>query len=272
MNNNDDFSGFSENLPKKKFPWAIVNTIIAVLGVFFSCILAFILIAALGITVPMIFIAILLNIFLAIFYDKWQKIKDIQLYKGQKLKTTVVILRISVITAIILTFSTPYIAVNSNLIYVKPMYQVKKFIYCHGVYYKGMDKFLPAKLPKVCEDYKFVTQVGIIAQDYHASSYLIFHTDTETIHKLEEDYKKIDGAKLVEIDNAPDIEAYWEEYGDDYTEYIPKYPKQFPGHVYDRLDDNHIDDFFDTVIYKVPSYYNKGCIFDYSSGLVVYWT
>lgn len=268
MNKNNDFSDFSENLPQKKFPWVIVNTVIVVLGIFSSWILIFILIAALGITVPLILIAILLNIFLAIFYDKWQQIKDVQLYKGRKLKTTVIILRISTIMAIILTFSSPYIAANPNLAYVKSIYQIKKFIYCYGVYYKGMDKFLPAKLPKVCEDYKFVTQVATIAQDYHPSSYLIFHTDTETMHRLEEDYKQIDGAKLVEINI--DGEEYKREYGDDYMENFPIY--LFPAHVYSQLDDEHIDDFFDAVIYKVPSYYGKGCVFDYSSGLVVYWT
>lgn len=270
MKKNNDFSDFSEHLPQKKFPWVAVNAVIAVLGFLSSCVSAMILISALGITEPMILIDILLNIFLAIFYKKWRKIKDFQWQKGRRLRTAVIILRIFAIIAIILTYSIPFIAVNSNLSYVKPMYQVKKFIYCNGVYNGYMDEFLPEKLPKVCEDYKFITQVGTIAQDYHPSAYLIFRTDTATMHELEEDYKKIDGAKLVEVN--VDIEEYKRKYGDDYMEYIPEYPKQFPGHVYSRLDDEHIDDFFDAVIYEIPSYCNKGCIFDYSSGLVVYWT
>lgn len=269
MNKNNNLSG---NSPQKKFPWIAVNAVIAVLG-FFSCWLSiFILISAIGITVPMIFIFILLNIFLVIFYRKWLKIKDFQWEKSKRLRTAVMVLRISAIATITLTYSIPFIATNIDLRYVKPMYQVKKFIYCHGVYTGGMDKFLPKKLPKICEDYKCVTQVGTIAQDYHPSTYLIFHTDTATMHELEEDYKQIDGVELVEVDNAPDVEEYREEYGDNYTEYMPEYPKQFPGHVYMWLDDEHKEDFFDAVIYKLPSYYGRGCIFDYSSGLVVYWT
>lgn len=256
----------NEDVPQKKSLWAVVNTAIAVLGFFSSCFSAIILMATLGITAPMILIDILLNVFLVIFYEKWRNIKDFQYYKGIKLKKAVIILRISTIMAIILTYSITFIAVNSNLIYMKPMYQVKKFIYCHGVYSGGMGGFLPAKLPEVCEDYKFVTQVGTIAQDYHPSAYLIFHTDTATMHELEEDYKQIDNAELVEIN----IEAKYECF--DKQKNVIDVPKAFPGHVFMWLDDVHIDDFFDAVFYKVPSYYNKGCIFDYSSGLVVYWT
>lgn len=256
----------NKDVPKKKFPWVVVNIIIAVLCILNSCFLAMILIATAGITVPMIFIDILLNIFLVIFYEKWQKIKDFQWQKGRKLRTAVIILRISIIIAIVLTFTVTFIAVNYNLRYVKPMYQVKKFIYCHGVYSGGMSEFLPVKLPKVCENYKFVTQVGTIAQDYHPSAYLIFHTDTSTIHELEEYYKQLDGAEPVEIN----IEAIYSHI--DKQKNVIDVPKAFPGHVFAWLDDVHIDDFFDAVIYKVPSYYGRGCIFDYSSGLVVYWT
>ncbi len=267
MNKNNDFS---ENLPQKKSPWVAINIAIAVFGFFSSCISVFIFMSARGITEPMILIDILLNIFLAVFYKKWQKIKDFQWQKGRRLRIAVIILRISAITAIILTYSAPFIATNANLRYVKSMYQVKKFIYSQGVYSGYMDEFLPEKLPKVCEDYKFVTQLDTIAQDYHPSAYLIFRTDTATMHELERDYKEIDGAELVEIDDVPDIEEYKQEYGYNYMQYMPEYPKQFPGHVYSRLDDNHKDDFFDAVIYEVPSY--RGCMFDYSSGLVVYWT
>lgn len=263
MNKNDnipDFSEMSEEVPHEKSSWGTTNTIILILGFFSSIVLLMGLIATGGITAPMICIDILLNIFLAFFHIKWRK--------KRKYRKTVIALRISAIAAIIFTYSTPFIATNSYLKYVKPMYHVKKFIYCHGVYTGGMGEYLPSKLPKVCEDYKFVTEVGMIAQDYHPSAYLIFRTDTATMHKLEEDYKQVDGAKLVEINI--DGEEYKREYGDNYMENSPIYI--FPAHVYGQLDDEHIDDFFDAVIYKVPSYYGKGCVFDYDSGLVVYWT
>lgn len=265
MNKNNDFS---EDVPQKNFSWTTVNIIIAVLCIVNSCFLAIWLCAALGITTPMIAIDILLNIFLAIFYRKWRKIKDFQWQKGRKLKTAVIILRICVIIAIVLTFLVPYIVVSPDLNYSKQMYQVKKFICCYGIHSSDMLKYFPEKLPEMCEDYKFITQSGAsIAQDYHPSAYLIFHTDTTTMHELEEDYKQLDGAELVEIN----IEAIYSHI--DKQKNVIDVPKAFPGHVFGRLDDEHIDDFFDAVFYKVPSYYDRGCIFDYSSGLVVYyWT
>lgn len=263
----DVSSEFSEDLPQKKFSWTTVNAIIAVFC-FLNGLFLFIWLAnALGITMPMILINVVLNIFLAVFYEKWQKIKDFQWQKGKRLRTAVILLRISAVISIVLTLSVPFVLSNSYLKYSKQMYQVKRYIYCHGVYSGYMDKFLPEKLPKVCDDYKFITQGGgSLAQDYHASSYLIFHTDTANMHILENDYRKIDGAELAEID----IEAkneYVDENGN-----ITEVPREFPPHVYHSLDDNHKGDFFNAVIYKVPDYYGKGCVFDYSSGLVVYWT
>ncbi|MDE7364654.1 MAG: hypothetical protein K2N27_07210, partial [Ruminococcus sp.] len=182
--------------------------------------------------------------------------------------TAVIILRISIIIVIVLTFLVPYIVVRPDLNYSKQMYQVKKFICCYGIHSGDMLEYFPEKLPEVCEDYKFITQGGgSIAQDYHPSAYLIFHTDTSTIHELEEYYKQLDGAELVEIN----IEAIYSHI--DKQKNVIDVPKAFSGHVFAWLDDVHIDDFFDAVFYKVPSYYDRGCIFDYSSGLVVYyWT
>lgn len=267
MSNNNDFSDLSEDLPQKKFSWTTVNAIITVLCFLNSCFLTLWLAAALGITAPMVGINIVLNIFLALCYEKWQKIKDFQWQKAKRLRTAVIILRISAIMAIILTLLVPFILIRSEFDYSKQMYQVKKFVYCYGIYSSDMTKYLPEKLPEVCEDYKFVTQNGAsIAQDYRPSSYLIFRTDTVTMHELEENYRQIDGAEIVEIN----VEAK-NEYVDKDKNVI-EVPKAFPAHVYGRLDDNHRDDFFDAVIYEVPSYYYKGCVFNYSSGLVVYWT
>lgn len=249
----------SEDLPQKKFPWKIFNVLVVIFIFMGGC---FLFISALGLTVPMIITDIVLNIFLVFFYQIW--------LKKRKFRKTVIALRVTAILALVITLAIPLSLINFT--YDKPMYQVKKFVYCHGIYNGYMDKFLPTKLPKMCEDYKFITQGSFIAQDYHPSAYLIFRTDTATMHELEEDYKQIDGAEFVNINNVPDIEEYKREYGDNYMEYMPEFPKEFPGHVYYRLDDEHIDYFFDAVIYKVPSYYDKGCVFDYSSGLVVYWT
>lgn len=258
MNKNDNFSDFSGNLPQKKFPWHIINMLVVISIFMGGC---FLLIFAYNLTVPMVWANIFINIFLVFFYRIWLK-------KG-KFRKTVIALRFTAVFAVLITVAIPLSLVNFT--YNKAMYQVKKFIYCNGVYSGGMNEFLPEKLPKVCNDYKFFTQGSFPAQDYHPSAYLIFHTDAETMQRLENSYKSLKDVKLTEIEQL-DIGEYKREYGDRYEEYLPKYPKQFPGHVYCRLDDKHIDDFFDAVIYEIPSYYDKGCVFDYSSGLVVYWT
>lgn len=257
MDKNDNIPEISANVPQKKFPWTIINGLV-VIFTFVGCCGS--LITTLGVTLPLVCIEILLNIFLVLFYREW--------LEHRKYRKTVTALRLSAIAVIVLVISIPNIATDSDLNYEKSMYQVKRFIYSHSFY----NRYLPTKLPKVCEDYKFVTQVSIPAQDYHPSAYLIFRTDTATMQELEEAYKQIDDAELLEIEDAPDIEEYKQEYGDDYIEYMPQCPNEIPAHVYARLDDDHIENFFDAVIYEVPSYYSKGCIFDYDSGLVVYWT
>lgn len=254
---NEISSENSEVLPQKKFPWHIVNFLVVISIFMGGC---FLLIFAYNLTFYMVWADIFINIFLVFFYRIWLK-------KG-KFRKTVIALRFTAVFAVLITFAIPLSLINFT--YSKAMYKVKKFVYCNGVY-SDYDIYLPEKLPKVCNDYKFFTQGSFPAQDYHPSAYLIFHTDTETMQRLENSYKSLKDAELIEIEQL-DIGEYKREYGDRYEEYLPEYPKQFPGHVYCRLDDKHIDDFFDVVIYEIPSYYSKGCIFDYSSGLVVYWT
>ena len=250
---------FPENLPQKKFPWSVFNALVIISIFMGGCVL---FISASNLTFPMIITDFVLNVFLVLFYHIW--------LKNGTFRKTVIALRFTAILTAVITLAIPLSLINFK--YCKSMYQVKKFIYCHGVYNGYMDEYLPESLPEVCEDYKFITQGSFVAQDYHPSAYLIFHTDTANMRMLEKYYKSLKDAELVEIDDVTDIEEYKQEYGYNYMEYMPKYPKQFPGHVYSRIDDKHIDDFFDAVIYEIPSYYNKGCIFDYSSGLVVYWT
>ncbi|MDE7121725.1 MAG: hypothetical protein K2O42_06155 [Oscillospiraceae bacterium] len=232
-------------LPQKKFPWRAVNMLIGTL-LFLN---GFLFLVTFGFSTKMFVVNVILHIFLVYFYYKW--------LETGKFRKKVLVLRTFAILVTIIPCIAPFVLMNFS--YSRIMYPVKEYLYCSnfdGSYYK----YLPKKLPAVCEDYKFVTQGGMIAQDYHASAYLMFHTDTETMQKLEEDYKRLDGAKCVEI--TP-ITKY---------AYLPKHPEEFPGHVYSRLDDVHIHDFFDAIIYRIPFYYDKGCILDYDSGLVVYWT
>ncbi|MDE5769001.1 MAG: hypothetical protein K2H82_06405, partial [Oscillospiraceae bacterium] len=197
----------------------------------------------------MFVVNVALHIFLVHFYYKW--------LETGKFRKKVLVLRTAAILATIIPCVAPFVLENFS--YSRIMYPIKKYLYCSnfdGSYYK----YLPKKLPAVCEDYKFVTQSHMLTSDFHPSAYLMFHTDTKTMQKLEEDYKRLDSAEHVEI--TP-IKKY---------AYSPECPVEFPGHVYSRLDDVHIHDFFDAVIYEIPSYYDKGCILDYASGLVVYWT
>ncbi len=135
------------------------------------------------------------------------------------------------------------------------LYPVKRYLYTQGVYGGGFyDEFLPEQLPEHCMDYKFITQGSMIAQDYHASSYLIFHTDEQTLRSYEQKMEALDVTKL---ENEQHSEGKY------------KFP---PPYVTSQLLPVHRTDFSDSVIYHVNDYYDKGCILDYDSGLVIFWT
>jgi hypothetical protein len=63
------------------------------------------------------------------------------------------------------------------------LYPLKRWVYTAGVfssatsYYQSM---LPAELPDNASDYSFRTRGSVLAQDAHASSFLIFRTDPQT--------------------------------------------------------------------------------------------
>ena len=77
----------------------------------------------------------------------------------------------------------------------KLLYTLKRADYTYGVYGSNAayyERILPAKLPEQCEDYSFRTQGSVPAQDYHPSSFLMFHTDSETLDAYAAYYDTLD--------------------------------------------------------------------------------
>lgn len=63
------------------------------------------------------------------------------------------------------------------------LYPLKRWVYTEGVFSSATyyyQRMLPAQLPENTTDYSFRTTGSVLAQDAHASSYLIFRTDSET--------------------------------------------------------------------------------------------
>jgi hypothetical protein len=64
--------------------------------------------------------------------------------------------------------------------------------------------------------------------------------------------------------------------GDKYVEKTYYEPRYFPDHAFAWLDDTHRKEFLDmrnaAVYRRTDTYYTNGCLIDYDSGLVVFWT
>jgi len=157
-------------------------------------------------------------------------------------------------------------------------YPVKRYLYTHGVYSTAefYDKILPEQLPDSCADYKFVTQGCMIAQDYHPSSYLIFHADESVLRSYAQKMENLNLEPLENIINGYGAEEWQslDSYEQDYA--IKQYggiQMKFPPHyVSSQLLPVHQTDFLNSVIYYISGNYDKGCILDYDSGLVIFWT
>lgn len=146
----------------------------------------------------------------------------------------------------------------------KAMYPLKCFVYTHGVSSWELEHhLLPDKLPEVCEDYLLITQGQSIAQDYHPSLYLAYHTDEQTLRLYE---SEMIGKRYENV--PPDPETL--EGLDEETLWRMNCPQMLPQHVYYRL--NVTDDLSNAVVYVVnANRYDKGCMLNYETGLVVFW-
>lgn len=212
------------------------------------------LVCTLTISLTMIFIEIVVNFVLVSVYEKY--------FLYGRFRKTVITMRVIAVTALIAAIVSPIMVMKFDK--TKLLYPVKRFCYSYGVYGGNKNKVLPLFLPKKCNNYMFITQGSFPAQDYHPSAYLAFHTDSETLKEYENHFDLLDSAEH-KVTHMPDKENYIND--DSWL----KCPEELPRHVFQRLEHEHIHNFEKAIIYVVPSYYNKGCMLDYDSGLAVFW-
>ena len=179
---------------EKKFSCRTVNFIILVLNTIFPVWL-FALIYTSAISFTAFLIAVSASLLLGVIYRLVKKYN-----KGRKL---LYIARGVVICAWIIFWLPALILISfpEN----KLLYPLKLFDYMYGVY--GSDyykEWLPSKLPEVCNDYIFITKGDSPAQDHHASSYLMFHTDTETLDSYALHFDNLEG---IRYENGTEDEA-----------------------------------------------------------------
>lgn len=216
-------------------------------GIWFVC--------TITLSLTLFFIGFIVNFILALIYEKYM------LYG--RFRKAVIVLRSVAVTILLLAVLAPIMLMKFDR--NKIVYPVKRFCYSYGNYGVINNNILPSFLPKKCDDYMFITQGSFPAQDYHPSAYLAFHTDSETLKKYENHFDSLNNAEL-KVTHMPDKENYM-----DNDDSWSKCPEELPRHVFGRLQPEHIHDFEKAIIYTVPSYYGKGCMLDYNSGLAVFW-
>lgn len=239
--------------------WVIANFIIGIVGFLTSWFWGLYLLCIGGVTGYFIFPLLIVFALIPILYNQYR-------YKG-RFRRALWAARIAFFVLLVLPLPLPYIATHFE--HNEHFYSAKKFLYAHGVYIgdSHIDEMLPKHLPDECRGYKFKTQVGSIAQDYHPSVYLMFYTDSDTIAEYESLLKEF--PNCVRSDETGEY-----DYGKSFGKYV--YPKDFPAHAFAWLDDTHKEEFLDmrnAVVYsKTDTYYGRGCLLDHDSGLVVFWT
>lgn len=146
----------------------------------------------------------------------------------------------------------------------KLLYPLKRLDYTHGVFGENApyyERLLPEKLPGTCEDYSFITQGSMIAQDYHPSSYLIFHTDTATLEAYATHYEELG---FTRIENEPEYEPEDETWtAQDDMEWFCRQM---------RLRDRFQDNLDHAVLYLHKDRFPKGMLLNYETGLVAILT
>lgn len=184
---------------KKKTRLQIANVIILILHIVFPIWLVP-LMYTVGISGYMFFIALVTSLLLGVIY----KIVT----KHQKGKMLLYIARAITILCVV-SFYIPMILLM-KFSQTKPLYEIKRLAYAYGVFGDNADYYkqlLPEKLPSVCDNYSFRTQGSMVAQDYHASSYLMFHTDSKTIDLYSNYYKSLDCEVRINGDESDNVKS-----------------------------------------------------------------
>lgn len=176
--------------------------------------------------------------------------------KGKGLLIASMVLAVFTITA----FYTPLVVLRGAK-EVQVLYPLKRFLYTYGVYgdRSGIyEALLPEQLPDACTGYRFRTQGSLIAQDYHASSYLTFYTDVATLDTYAAYYDSMDCER---IQYAPAGETDEEQF---------PHLSWFCGQM--QLDLSLPEHSEQMTLYWFDSYYPKGVLLDYDTGLVAVLT
>lgn len=241
---------------KKTSIWFIVNGLYILGTILFGWVWCLITI---GITFVLLPFQIIISIALAIVSKKHRE--------NKKLLYTLRAAAIAV-TAVILLSPLAILKFENTRI----AYPVKKAAYSLGVgSMKSCWQVFPVTLPKNCEDYTFITEPSTIAQDYHPSAYLIFHSNSDTLKKYETQISSL--YKVERYENTPkNPEDYYKDgMSDEYKEQIDvemKCPDELPRHVYYKFCNKLPDDLENAVVYRINS---TGCMFNYETGLAVFW-
>ena len=188
----------TEFTEEKKFPWKIINWIIAVVLLpvcgmiiiiigtsFISFGIAFAFVIALGVANSAL----------------------------RNHRTALNIFRAVTVFAVAAGF-IPYVLLM-KFDHSKMLYTVKKANYISGVKSNNESyiSFLPEKLPEICDDYTFVTIGFLPIPDHVSKSYLIFTTDADTIDTFRDYYISL-GCELRDIDADPDKDHSLSDYPD----------------------------------------------------------
>lgn len=244
------------NQKKSKTRWQKINHIILILHIIVP-VWALALMMTSAISGKLLLIAAGASLLLGAVYKLVQKLR-----KGRWL---LIIARVAAISACIVFYLPMLILMNFSR--SKPLYTLKRLDYIHGVY-GGSDcyqQLLPSELPEVCEDYTFRTQGTLPAQDYHASSYLMFHTDTATLDAYAQYFGQMDCTRL---ENGTENEYDPEEESE--NAYAQGKIEWFCGQM--RLRQSFQDNLDNAVLYWFDSRYPKAVLLNYETGLVAVLT
>ena len=194
-----EMKSYTEFEKGKKFPWKMINWIIAiVLFPFWS--MAYIIVPGTS------FISFCISL------GFWFALCIVNLLLRDHKKALYICRAVTalVVAGGFLPFSLLMGFENSKMLYT-----VKKANYIYGVKSNNESyrTFLPEMLPEICEDYHFVT-IGVLPiPDHISKSYLMFTTDADTIDACREHYREL-GCERRDIDSDPDKEHSLSDYPD----------------------------------------------------------
>lgn len=231
----------------KKTGWQILNEVILLLHIVFPVWLMALMLTS-AITGMIILVAVITSLLLGVVYKLVKK--------HQKGQGVLYFARIAAIGSCIAVYLPMIVLLNFKN--TKLLYPLKRLDYSYGVYGENAHyylRLLPERLPEKCGDYSFRTQGSMVAQDYHASSYLTFYTDSGTLEEYAEHFEALDCTRL--------------EYDPENEEAV-NHIRWFCGLM--RLGESFHESLDNAVLYWIDDHYPKGALLCYDTGLVAILT